>query len=135
MKKIELIEIGLHEIERQCHVISRLQEETEKAIAIHKAKGVEPDEVFITLEERYASVLSMLHDKVKDLLNLTGNVLNFNGAITEEDVYISNSVYDLVFERNTEESLVVEKEDTPIKPYIGTKNIEMKYYVSNQDKK
>ena len=102
MKKIELIELGLHEVLRQCHVIDGVMTECIHGSNIQEAKGIGRDRFLDKLVYNHQELLDEVHTKVIELLDLCGEYMNNSGMTDGVEAAISKVVYDLVYERKTE---------------------------------
>ena len=103
MRKIELIELGLNEIARECRIIDGVSMDCKCAIEIEKAKGKEADNVMSRLSVKHDEMLTEIHGKVVDLLEAVGEYLNANEMVTGVDLALNKAIYDLVYERTKEE--------------------------------
>ena len=102
MTKIELIELGLHEVLRQCHVIDSVMNECTHVNNIRAAKGTGRDKTLDKLVYNHQELLDEVHTKVIELLDLCGEYMNNSGMTDGVEAAISEVVYDLVYERKTE---------------------------------
>ena len=103
MKKIELIELGLNEIARECSIIDHVAMECVFSNAVRVAKGKGTDETFEKIIKQHEEILSEVHKKVVDLLGYVCEVMNAGEMVTAVDAAISKPIFDLVYERKTEE--------------------------------
>lgn len=103
MRSIELIELGLNEIARECRIIDDVMMESIHAAILKKAVGKPDSEaIFNRISERHQSVLKEVHEKVRDLLEYVGEYMNGQDMVSAVDVAINETIYDLVYERTTE---------------------------------
>lgn len=102
MRKIELIELGLNEIARECRIIDGVACDCRQAIAITQAKGKEADDVLSDMQERHDDMLTDIHGMVIDLLETVGEYMNCNEMVTPVDIALNKAIYDLVYERKTD---------------------------------
>ena len=102
MRKIELIELGLNEIARECRIIDDVARDSRWIIAVNQAKGKEADNVLVQMPEAHEEMLAEIHGKVVDLLETVGEYMNMHDMVNGVDVAINQPVYDLVYERKTE---------------------------------
>ena len=103
MRKIELIELGLNEIARECRIVDGVACDCRQAIAVAQARGKEADKVLFDMQERHDGLLAEIHGKVIDLLETVGEYMNCNEMVTPVDTAINEAVYDLVYGRKTED--------------------------------
>ena len=102
MRSIELIELGLNEIARECRIIDDVMMESIHAASLQKAiEKPENEAIFNRIAERHQSVLKEVHEKVRDLLEFVGEYMNGQDIV---------SAVDLVYER-TSDSDYEEKEE------------------------
>lgn len=111
MRSIELIELGLNEIARECRIIDDVMMESIHAASLQKAIE-KPDNaaIFNRIAKRHEDVLKEVHEKVRDLLEFVGEYMNGQDMVSAVDVAINKTIYDLVYER-TSDSDYEEKED------------------------
>ena len=109
MKTIEKIELGLYEIARECRTIDRVITSHETLNAIHEAGGHKIDDVLRELPEQHEDFLKEVHGKVVDLMEMVGEYMNGCDMVHPVDIAINKPIYDLVYERKTEEDF--EEED------------------------
>jgi hypothetical protein len=109
MKTIEKIELGLYEIARECRIIDRVATSHETLNAIHEAGGHKIDGILKELPEQHEDFLKDVHGKVVELLEMVGEYMNGCDMVSAVDVAINKPIYDLVYERKTEEDF--EEED------------------------
>lgn len=105
MRKIELIELGLNEIARECHIIDDVMMEEKHAANFLKLKfalKTDNERCLNHIAERHQSILNEVHEKVRDLLELVGEYMNGQDMVSPVDLAINKAVYDLVYERTTE---------------------------------
>lgn len=101
---MELIALGLNEIARECHIIDDVMMEDKHAAAMQKAEGdTDGEAFFIRIAEGHQDLLKEVHEKVRDLLELVGEYMNGQDMVNPVDLAINRAVYDLVYERTTEE--------------------------------
>lgn len=103
MKRIEKIELGLYEIARECRTIDRVATSYETLNAIHEAGGHEIDKVLLELPDQHEDFLKDVHAKVVELLEMVGEYMNGCDMVHPVDIAINKPIYDLVYERKTEE--------------------------------
>jgi len=108
MKTIEKIELGLYEIARECRIIDRVATSHETLNAIHEAGGHKIDDVLKELPEQHEDFLKDVHGKVVELLEMVGEYMNGCDMVSAVDIAINKPIYDLVYERKTEEDFEVE---------------------------
>ena len=126
MKRIEKIELGLYEIARECRTIDRVINSQESLNAIHEAGGHKVDDVLKELPEQHEGghkvddvlkelpeqhedFLKEVHGKVVELLEMVGEYMNGCDMVSAMDIAINKPIYNLVYERKTEEDF--EEED------------------------
>ncbi len=102
MRRIEIIELGLNEIARECRIIDGVAMDCKVANEMRIAKGKGSDETFEHIEKQHDEVLKEVHEKVRDLLEYVGEVMNAGEMVTGVDIAINKTIYDLVYERTTE---------------------------------
>lgn len=103
MKKIELIELGLNEIARECRIIDSVAVNCQYSNDMRIAKGKGSDETFEHIIKQHEEILSEVHKKVVDLLDYVGEVMNAGEMVTSVDATISKPIFDLVYERKKDE--------------------------------
>lgn len=103
MTTIEKIELGLNEIARDCRTIDRVAVTGETLNAIREAGGHEAGDVMKELPEQHEDFLKDVHAKVAALLDMVGEYMNCHDMVSAVDVAISKPIYDLVYERKTED--------------------------------
>jgi hypothetical protein len=106
---IEKIELGLYEIARECRTIDRVITSHETLNAIHEAGGHKVDDVLKEMPEQHEDFLKDVHTKVVELLEMVGEYMNACDMVHPVDIAINKPIYDLVYERKTEEDF--EEED------------------------
>lgn len=106
MRNIELIELGLNEIARECRIIDDVMTDNLWIGSIQSNNIA----TFKRIAERHQSVLKEVHEKVRDLLEFVGEYMNGQDMVSAVDVAISKTIYDLVYER-TSDSDYEEKEE------------------------
>ena len=102
MRKIELIELGLNEIARECRIIDCVAMDCKASNALRVAKGKGSDETFEHIVKQHDEILEEVHSKVRELMEYVGEVMNAGEMVTAVDAAISKPIYDLVYERKTE---------------------------------
>ena len=103
MKTIEKIELGLNEIARECRIIDRVAMSHEALNAIHEAGGHKIDDVLKELSEQHEDFLKDVQGKVVELLEMVGEYMNGCDMVSAVDIAINKPIYDLVYERKTEQ--------------------------------
>ena len=103
MRKIELIELGLNEIARECRIIDGVAMDCKMAIAVNEAKGKTVDDVLRNLPVKHDEMMAEIHGKVVELLEMVGEYMNCNEMVTPVDLALNKPIYDLVYERKTED--------------------------------
>ncbi len=103
MKKIELIELGLNEIARECRIIDGVAMDCKASNALRVAKGKGSDETCEKIIKQHEEILSEVHKKVVDLMDYVGEVMNAGEMVTAVDAAISKPIFDLVYERKKDE--------------------------------
>ena len=104
MRSIELIELGLNEIARECRIIDDvMMEATHVASLQNVLKKSENEAILNRIAKRHESVLREVHEKVRDLLEFVGEYLNGQDMVSAVDLAINKTVYDLVYERTKDE--------------------------------
>ena len=109
MKKIELIELGLNEIARECRIIDSVAMNCRYSNDMRVAKGKGSDETFEHIIKQHEEILCEVHQKVVDMLDYVGEVMNAGEMVTAVDAAISKPIFDLVYERKTDKDF--EEED------------------------
>lgn len=102
MERIELIELALAEIGRECHIIDRLSTECRNHIDLIEAKGKEVDGVLRGLQKQHDDTLKEIHEQLRDVLENVGEYMNAHDIVQPVDLAINKAVYDLVYERTTD---------------------------------
>ena len=105
MKTIEKIELGLFEIARECRTIDRVIDNYEMLNAIHEAWGHKVDDMLKGLPEQHEGFLKEVQGKVVELLEMVGEYMNGCDMVSAVDVAINKPIYDIVYERKTEEDV------------------------------
>jgi hypothetical protein len=77
--------------------------------AIHEAGGHKIDDVLRELPEQHEDFLKEVHGKVVELMEMVGEYMNGCDMVHPVDIAINKPIYDLVYERKTEEDF--EEED------------------------
>lgn len=103
MKTIEKIELGLYEIARECRTIDRVATSQETLIAFHEAGGHKIDDVLKELPEQHEDFLKEVQGRVVELLEMVGEYMNGCDMVSAVDVAINKPIYDLVYDRKTED--------------------------------
>ena len=104
MRSIELIELGLNEIARECRIIDDVMTESMHAsLLLDATSNNERSEFFDRMATQHADMLKEVHGKVRDLLEFVGEYLNGQDMVSGVDLAINKTVYDLVYERTKEE--------------------------------
>ena len=103
MRRIEKIELGLYEIARECRTINRVATNQEVLNAIHEAGGEKVDDVLKELPEQHDDFLKDVPGKVVELLEMVGEYMNACDMVHPVDIAINRPIYDLVYERKTED--------------------------------
>ena len=111
MEKMELIELGLNEVARECRIIERVAAESRFCIELMEAKGKPADSVYHDMANEHEAMLNDVHQKVVELLEFVGEYMNCHDMIGAVDVAINKTIYDLVYERTDETSYECNKED------------------------
>ena len=102
MEKIELINMALFEISRECQIVDALSKESLRHIEVIEAKGKEVPETFRKLKEQHDEMLSEIHKMLRDVMEEIGEYMNANDIVQGVDVAINKPIYDLVYERKNE---------------------------------
>ena len=102
MEKIELINMALFEIGRECQIVDALSKESLRHIEVIEAKGKEVPETFRKLKEQHDEMLSEIHKMLRDVMEEIGEYMNANDIVQGVDVAINKPIYDLVYERKNE---------------------------------
>lgn len=110
MKKIELIELGLNEIARECRIIDSVAVSCQYSNDMRIAKGKGSDYTFEHIIKQHEEILSEVHEKVVALLDYVAEVMNAGEMVTATDAAISKPIFDLVYERKTEDDFEDEGE-------------------------
>ena len=103
MKRIEKIELGLFEIARECRTIDRVATSYETLNAIHEAGGCKVDDALKEMPEQHEDFLKEVQRDVVRLLEKVGEYMNGCDMVSAVDVAINKPIYDLVYERKTED--------------------------------
>lgn len=103
MRRIEKIELGLYEIARECRTINRVATNQEVLNVIHEAGGEKVDDALKELPEQHDDFLKDVHGKVVELLEMVGEYMNTCDMVSAVDIAINSPIYDLVYERKTED--------------------------------
>ena len=75
------------------------------AASLQKAIEKTDNEAILNrIAERHQSVLKEVHEKVRDLLEFVGEYMNGQDMVSAVDVAINKTIYDLVYERTTDEN-------------------------------
>ena len=102
MERLELIEMALNEIARDCRIVERVNMESKAVIAVCEAKGKPVDDVLKRITKQHEDMLKVVHKMARDLMEFTGEYMNSCDMVEGVDVALSKVVYDLVYERTTE---------------------------------
>ena len=102
MEKIELINMALFEIGRECQIVDALSKESLRHIEVIEAKGEEVPETFRKLKEQHDEMLSDIHKMLRDVMEEIGEYMNGHDIVQGVDVAINKAIYDLVYERKNE---------------------------------
>lgn len=108
MKRIEKIELGLFEIARECRIIDRVATNCATLNGLLK-NGRHKVEDLLKLPEEHEDFLKDVHGKVAELLEMVGEYMNDHEMIEAVDLAINTPIYDLVYERKTDDDF--EKEE------------------------
>ena len=108
MKRIEKIELGLFEIARECRTIDRVATNCATLNDLLK-NGRHKVEDLLKLPEEHEDFLKDVHGKVAELLEMVGEYMNDHEMIEAVDLAINTPIYDLVYERKTDDDF--EKEE------------------------
>ena len=111
MEKIELINMALFEIGRECQIVDALSKESLRHIEVIEAKGEEVPDTFHKLKEQHDEMLSDIHKMLRDVMEEIGEYMNAHDIVQGVDVAINKAIYDLVYERKTEKDY--ENHDEP----------------------
>ena len=103
MRTIELIEMGLNEVTRQCHVINDVMLECKHGSDCQEVKNGKRDSFLDRLADEHEMLLDEVHGKVVELLDLCGEYMNNSGMTDGVEAAISKPIYDLVYKRKTED--------------------------------
>lgn len=110
MKKIELINMALFEIGRECQIVDALRTESLRHIEVIEARGKEVPDTFRKLKADHEEMLNDIHHMLRDVMEEIGEYMNAHDIVQGVDVAINKAIYDLVYERKTEDDF--EKEVT-----------------------
>lgn len=102
MEKIELINMALFEIGRECQIVDALSKESLRHIEVIEAKGEEVPDTFRKLKEQHDEMLGDIHKMLRDVMEEIGEYMNAHDIVQGVDVAINKTIYDLVYERKTE---------------------------------
>lgn len=104
MRSIELIELGLNEIARECRIIDDVATEGLWMGSLKATQGIKPENIAILkrITERHQMMLKEVHEKVRDLLEFVGEYMNGQDMVSAVDVAINKTIYDLVYERTSD---------------------------------
>jgi hypothetical protein len=111
MEKIELINMALFEIGRECQIVDALSKESLRHIEVIEAKGKEVPDTFRKLKEQHDEMLSDIHKMLRDVMEEIGEYMNAHDIVQGVDVAINKTIYELVYERKTEKDY--ENHDEP----------------------
>lgn len=104
MRSIELIELGLNEIGRECRIIDDVMTDVIHAgQLLEVTKNGDKVAFFDRMATQHADMLKEVHKKVRDLLEFVGEYLNGQDMVSGVDLAINKTVYDLVYERTKDE--------------------------------
>ena len=104
MTSIELIELGLNEIARECRIIDDVMtDDIHAGQLLEVTKQSDKAAFFDRMATQHADILKEVHEKVRDLLEFVGEYLNGQDIVSAVDLAINKTVYDLVYERTKEE--------------------------------
>lgn len=104
MRSIELIELGLNEIARECRIIDDVATEDIHAGLLLDATGNgDRRALFDRMAAQHSEMLREVHEKVRDLLEFVGEYMNGQDMVSAVDLAINKTIYDLVYERTKEE--------------------------------
>lgn len=104
MRSIELIELGLNEIARECHIIDdEMLDDRHAGIYQHAIGNFKNEAFFKRSAEGHQDFLKEVHEKVRDLLEFVGEYMNGQDMVSAVDLAINKTVYDLVYGRTKEE--------------------------------
>ena len=103
MKKIELINMALFEIGRECQIVDALRTESLRHIEVIEAKGKEVPDTFRKLKVDHEEMLNAIHHMLRDVMEEIGEYMNAHDIVQGVDVVINKAIYDLVYERKTED--------------------------------
>ena len=102
MERIELINMALFEIGRECQIVDNLRTESLRHIEVIEAKGEEVPDIFRKLNESHEVTLKLIHYMLRDVMEVIGEYMNCQDIVQGVDVAINKTIYDLVYERKTE---------------------------------
>ena len=102
MKKIELINMALFEIGRECQIVDALRTESLRHIEVIEARGKEVPDTFRKLKADHEEMLNDIHHMLRDVMEEIGEYMNAHDIVQGVDVAINKAIYDLVYERNME---------------------------------
>ena len=108
---MELIELGLNEVARECRIIERVAAESRYCIGLMEAKGKPADSVYHNMADEHEGMLRDVHQKVVELLEFVGEYMNGHDMVGAVDIAINKTIYDLVYERTDETSYDCDKEE------------------------
>ena len=102
MERIELINMALFEIGRECQIVDALRTESLRHIEVIEAKGKEVPDTFRKLMADHEEALKRIHYMLRDVMEDIGEYMNANDIVQGVDVAINKPIYALVYERKTE---------------------------------
>ena len=102
MKRIEMIELGLYEIARECRTIDRVATSCATLNGLLK-NGRHKVDNLLKLPDEHENFLKDVHGKVVELLEMVEEYMNGCNMFSAADLAINTPIYDLVYERKTED--------------------------------
>lgn len=102
MKRIEKIELGLYEIARECRTIDRVATSCATLNGLLRNDRHKVDDL-LKLPEQHEDFLKDVHGKVIELMEMVGEYMNGCEMVSAVDIAINTPIYDLVYERKTDD--------------------------------
>ena len=102
MKRIEKIELGLYEIARECRTIDRVATSCATLNGLLRNDRHKVDDL-LKLPEQHEDFLKDAHGKVIELMEMVGEYMNGCEMVSAVDIAINTPIYDLVYERKTDD--------------------------------
>ena len=91
MKKIELINMVLFEIGRECQIVDALRTESLRHIEVIEARGKEVPDTFRKLKADHEEMLNDIHHMLRDVMEEIGEYMNAHDIVQGVDVAINKS--------------------------------------------